>query len=145
MVNRRRGDDRHAPRTPPTPHRSREQHMTAIIEAVGLTKHYGEVHALDGLDLVAESGRVTALLGPNGAGKTTFISAVATLLRPTSGQLRVAGIDVLANPKQVRKVIGLAGQFASVEPAMTGLENLEMVAKLFGRTGRDVKRVAADV
>jgi daunorubicin resistance ABC transporter ATP-binding subunit len=119
--------------------------MTAIIEAVGLTKHYGEVHALDGLDLVAESGRVTALLGPNGAGKTTFISAVATLLRPTSGQLRVAGIDVLANPKQVRKVIGLAGQFASVEPAMTGLENLEMVAKLFGRTGRDVKRVAADV
>jgi daunorubicin resistance ABC transporter ATP-binding subunit len=119
--------------------------MTAIIEAVGLTKHYGEVHALDGLDLVAESGRVTALLGPNGAGKTTFISAVASLLRPTSGQLRVAGIDVLANPKQVRKVIGLAGQFASVEPAMTGLENLEMVAKLFGRTGRDVKRVAADV
>jgi ABC-2 type transport system ATP-binding protein len=119
--------------------------MTAIIEAVGLTKHYGEVHALDGLDLVAESGRVTALLGPNGAGKTTFISAVATLLRPTSGSLHVAGIDVLANPKQVRKVIGLAGQFASVEPAMTGLENLEMVAKLFGRTGRDVKRVAADV
>ena len=59
--------------------------MPPIIEAHGLTKHFGDVHALAGLDLVAESGRVTALLGPNGAGKTTFISAVATLLRPDSG------------------------------------------------------------
>src|SRR3954462_5478203 len=108
-----------------------EQHMSAIIEAKGLTKHFGEVRALDGLDLVAESGRVTALLGPNGAGKTTFISAVATLLRPTSGDLFVAGIDVHADPKRVRKVIGLAGQYASVEPAMTGRENLELVARLF--------------
>ena len=106
--------------------------MTTIIEAHGLTKTYGEVRALDGLDLVAESGRVTALLGPNGAGKTTFISAVATLVRPTSGSLRVAGIDALADPKRVRQVIGLAGQYASVEPAMTGRENLEMVARLFG-------------
>ena len=79
--------------------------MSPIIEAEGLTKHYGEIHALDGLDLTAESGRVTALLGPNGAGKTTFISAVATLLRPTSGTLRVAGVDVATEPKQVRRVI----------------------------------------
>ena len=93
--------------------------MSTIIEAHGLTKTYGEVRALDGLDLVAESGRVTALLGPNGAGKTTFISAVATLVRPTSGTLRVAGIDALADPKRVRQVIGLAGQYASVEPAPT--------------------------
>src|SRR3546814_4366913 len=99
--------------------------MSAIIEATDLHKHYGEVHALDGLNLTAESGRLTALLGPNGAGKTTFISAVATLLKPTSGILRVAGIDVAANPKAVRRVIGLAGQYASVEPAMTGRENLE--------------------
>ena len=70
--------------------------MAPIIEAEGLTKQYGEVHALDGLDLVAESGRVTALLGPNGAGKTTFISAVATLLKPTSGHLRVAGLRASA-------------------------------------------------
>ena len=119
------------PRLLPTPlaHRST---MATTIEAQGLTKHYGEVHALDGLDLVAESGRVTALLGPNGAGKTTFINAVATLLRPTSGTLRVAGIDVAADPRAVRRVIGLAGQSASVEPAMTGRENLEMVARLFG-------------
>ena len=106
--------------------------MTPIIEARGLTKRFGKVRALDGLDLVAESGRVTALLGPNGAGKTTFISAVATLLRPDAGELRVAGIDAAADPRRVRRVIGLAGQFASVEPAMTGRENLELVARLFG-------------
>lgn len=106
--------------------------MTAIIEAEGLTKHYGETHALDGLSLTAESGQLTALLGPNGAGKTTFISAVATLVRPNSGSLRVAGIDALAHPDQVRQVIGLAGQYASVEPAMSGRENLVMVGRLFG-------------
>jgi len=106
--------------------------MTAMIEAVGLTKHYGDTRALDGLSLTAESGQLTALLGPNGAGKTTFISAVATLLRPTSGSLRVAGIDALAQPDRVRQVIGLAGQYASVEPAMSGRENLVMVGRLFG-------------
>ena len=106
--------------------------MTPIIEAHGLTKRFGDVDALDGLDLVAESGHVTALLGPNGAGKTTFVSAVATLLRPDGGEIRVAGIDACAEPKRVREIIGLAGQYASVEPAMTGIENLRMVARLFG-------------
>jgi daunorubicin resistance ABC transporter ATP-binding subunit len=119
--------------------------MPPIIEASRLTKHFGEVHALDGLDLTAESGRLTALLGPNGAGKTTFISAVATLLRPTGGTLRVAGIDALAHPKEVRRVIGLAGQYASVEPAMTGRENLEMVGRLFGLDKREVKQAASAV
>lgn len=119
--------------------------MSVIIEAVGLIKLYGDVRALDGLDLVAESGRVTALLGPNGAGKTTFISAVATLLRPTAGSLRVAGIDVLADPRSVRSVIGLAGQSASVEPAMTGRENLEMIARLFGLDRRRCKTAASQV
>ncbi len=119
--------------------------MTTIIEAQGLTKCYGEVHALDGLDLTAESGRVTALLGPNGAGKTTFINAVATLLRPTSGSLRVAGIDVARDPKAVRQVIGLAGQSASVEPAMTGRENLQMVARLFGLDRREAHTESGSV
>ncbi|WP_421120628.1 ATP-binding cassette domain-containing protein [Aquihabitans daechungensis] len=119
--------------------------MAPIIEAHGLTKHFGDTHALAGLDLVAESGQVTALLGPNGAGKTTFISAVATLLRPDAGTLRVAGIDVLANPKAVRQVIGLAGQYASVEPAMTGLENLRMVARLFGLSKEESADAAVDV
>jgi daunorubicin resistance ABC transporter ATP-binding subunit len=119
--------------------------MPPIIEATGLTKHYGEVHALDGLDLQAESGRVTALLGPNGAGKTTFISAVATLLKPTSGELRVAGIDALRDPKAVRRTIGLAGQYASVEEAMTGYENVEMVARLFGLDKAAAKRSSHEV
>ncbi|HEV2310764.1 MAG TPA: ATP-binding cassette domain-containing protein [Acidimicrobiia bacterium] len=119
--------------------------MTPIIEAAGLTKHFGDVRALDGLDLVAESGHVTAVLGPNGAGKTTFVSAVATLLRPDSGEIRVAGIDALAEPKRVREVIGLAGQSASVEPAMTGTENLRMVARLFGLSRREARSAAAAV
>jgi daunorubicin resistance ABC transporter ATP-binding subunit len=119
--------------------------MTPIIEAHGVTKHFGDVEALAGLDLVAESGHVTALLGPNGAGKTTFVSAVATLLRPDGGEIRVAGIDVCAEPKRVREVIGLAGQYASVEPAMTGTENLRMVARLFGLSRRDAATAAANV
>ena len=119
--------------------------MAPIIEAERLTKHFGKVRAIDGLDLVAESGRITALLGPNGAGKTTFISAVATLVRPTSGTLRVAGIDVVAEPKRVRRVIGLAGQYASVEPAMTGRENLELVARLFGLDRRAARTAAREV
>jgi len=116
--------------------------MAPIIEARGLHKHFGDVHALDGLDLTAESGRVTALLGPNGAGKTTFIRAVATLSKPSAGILRVAGIDAAAHPERVRRVIGLAGQHASTEAAMTGRENLEMVGRLFG-IGRRAARTAA--
>jgi ABC-2 type transport system ATP-binding protein len=119
--------------------------MPPIIEAEGLTKRFGDVRALDGLDLTADSGHVTALLGPNGAGKTTFVSAVATLLRPDSGTIRVAGVDARSDPKRVREIIGLAGQYASVEPAMTGTENLRMVARLFGLGRRDAQRAADEV
>jgi ABC-2 type transport system ATP-binding protein len=116
--------------------------VTPILEASGLTKRFGRTQALAGLDLVANPGRVVALLGPNGAGKTTFVRAVATLLRPDAGTLQVAGIDVLRQPARVRQVIGLAGQFAAVEQAMTGRENLEMVGRLFG-LGHKRARVAA--
>jgi ABC-2 type transport system ATP-binding protein len=119
--------------------------MTPIVEARGLTKRFGDVEALAGLDLVAYPGRVTALLGPNGAGKTTFISAVATLLRPDDGELRVAGIDVTSEPQRVRQTIGLAGQFASVEPAMTGRENLVFVGRLFGLDRDEARSAAAAV
>jgi ABC-2 type transport system ATP-binding protein len=119
--------------------------MMPIVEAHGLTKRFGDVDALDGLDVVAESGHVTALLGPNGAGKTTFISAVATLLRPDAGEVRVGGVDAVSEPRRVRRIIGLAGQFASVEPAMTGTENLEMVARLFGLGRRQARTAAAGV
>jgi ABC-2 type transport system ATP-binding protein len=119
--------------------------MSAIIEAAGLTKRYGKATALAGLDLVAEAGEVTAVLGPNGAGKTTFVRAVATLLRPDGGTLRVAGIDALAQPRQVRQVIGLAGQHAAVDAALTGQENLELVARLYGQDRRTAKASAAVV
>src|SRR5262249_18309721 len=108
--------------------------VTPIVEARGLPKPFGPTPAPAGLALVASPGRVVALLGPNGAGKTTLVRAVATLLRPDAGSLHVAGIDALRHPARVRQVIGLAGQFAAVEPAMTGRENLEMVGRLFGLT-----------
>ena len=107
------------------------------IEAAGLRKHYGDVHALAGLDLIAPAGQVTVVLGPNGAGKTTFVKAVATLLRPDAGTLQVGGIDAIRNPQQVRRTIGLAGQTAAVEPALTGRENLVMIARLFGHNRTD--------
>jgi ABC-2 type transport system ATP-binding protein len=119
--------------------------VTPILEARGLTKRFGRTQALAGLDLVAEPGRVVALLGPNGAGKTTFVRAVATLLRPDAGSLQVAGIDALRHPARVRQVIGLAGQFAAVEPAMSGRENLEMVGRLFGLKHERARAAAAAV
>ena len=118
---------------------------TPIVEASSLTKSFGKVQALAGLDLVAESGQVVAVLGPNGAGKTTFVRTVATLVRPDGGQLRVAGIDAARHPGRVRQVIGLAGQYAAVEPAMTGRENVTMVARLYGQTRRQAKANAAVV
>jgi ABC-2 type transport system ATP-binding protein len=119
--------------------------MTMAVEAQGLVKHYGKTRALDGLDLAAERGQVVAVLGPNGAGKTTFVRAVATLLRLDAGVLHVAGHDAARDPAAVRRVIGLAGQFAAVEPAMTGRENLEMVARLFGLGRQAARRSAQDV
>jgi ABC-2 type transport system ATP-binding protein len=119
--------------------------MTAAIEAVGLHKRFGKTAALDGLDLVAERGQVLAMLGPNGAGKTTFVRTVATLLRPDAGELRVGGYDVRREPAAVRRTVGLAGQYAAVEPAMTGRENIQMVARLFGQRRRSARANAAKV
>jgi ABC-2 type transport system ATP-binding protein len=117
--------------------------MAAIIEASGVVKRFGKTVALDGLDLVAEQGVILAILGPNGAGKTTFVRSIATLIKPDAGTLRVFGHDVVREPEAVRQTIGLAGQFAAVEPAMTGRENLEMVARLFGQNKRASKENAA--
>jgi ABC-2 type transport system ATP-binding protein len=119
--------------------------MTPTIEANGLTKRFGKTVALDGLDLVAEPGQVLAVLGPNGAGKTTFVRTVATLLRPDAGELRVAGHDVRREPRAVRRAIGLAGQSAAVEPAMTGRENLELIARLYGQDRRSARANSAKV
>jgi ABC-2 type transport system ATP-binding protein len=119
--------------------------MASTIYAQGLAKRFGKTRALDGLELRAEPGQVTALLGPNGAGKTTFVRAVATLLRLDSGTLQVFGRDVRREPEQVRRLIGLAGQYAAVEPAMSGRENLEMVARLYGQNRRTARTSAQRV
>ncbi|WP_427015834.1 ATP-binding cassette domain-containing protein [Pseudarthrobacter sp. P1] len=106
-----------------------------IIEARSLVKTYrakgGRVHALDGLDLHAPEGTVEALLGPNGAGKTTVVKILATLVRPDSGTAVIDGIDVLKDPKAVRRIIGVSGQYAAVDENLTGFENLEMVGRLY--------------
>ena len=112
---------------------------TPTIEALGLRRRFGSTAALDGLDLVAEPGQVVAVLGPNGAGKSTFVRAVATLLPLDEGSLRVIGHDVRRDPGSVRREIALAGQFAAVEPAMTGRENLQMVARLTGLDRRTAR------
>ncbi|MFZ0664927.1 MAG: ATP-binding cassette domain-containing protein [Acidimicrobiales bacterium] len=116
-----------------------------LLEARGLTVRFGSVTALDGLDLVAPPDEVLAVLGPNGAGKTTFVKAVATLVKPSGGQLQVRGNDVSRDQTAVRRDIGLAGQFAAVEPTMTGRENLEMTARLFGHSKRSARSAASVV
>src|SRR5271168_178338 len=107
--------------------------MHALIEADGLTKSFGKVQALAELTLTLPAGQPVAILGPNGAGKTTFIRMVATLLTPDTGTLVVNGHDVVRDPMEVRRMIGLAGQSAAVEEMMTGRENLVMVARLYGQ------------
>jgi ABC-2 type transport system ATP-binding protein len=116
-----------------------------LIEAHDLTVRFGKVTALDRLELSARPGSVLAVLGPNGAGKTTFVRCVATLVRPDSGRLWVRGQDVVREAAKVRRDIGLAGQFAAVEAAMTGRENLEMTARLFGHGRIAARRAAAAV
>jgi ABC-2 type transport system ATP-binding protein len=117
-----------------------------IIEVDGLVKTFrGGVRALDGLSLRVPAGVVYGLLGPNGAGKTTLIRVLATLLPYEAGTARVAGLDVRADPAAVRTRIGLAGQYAAVDDYLTGRENVEMVGLLYGLTGREARRRAAEV
>ena len=109
--------------------------MTDVIRARGLVKRYGEVTALDGLDLTVPEGTVLGLLGPNGAGKTTAVRVLTTLLTADEGSATVAGIDVFADPRGVRERIGLSGQYAAVDEYLTGFENLDMIGRLY-RLGR---------
>lgn len=111
--------------------------MDEIIKITGLTKRYGEVVALNRLDLGVKTGSVLALLGPNGAGKTTAIRVLTTLLEADEGEVHVAGIDVRRDPDRVRELIGLSGQTAAVDEHLTGFENLDMVGRLYhlGRKG----------
>ena len=106
--------------------------MTSLhpIEATGLVKRYGEKTALDGIDISVPAGTVTAVLGPNGAGKTTAVRILTTLSVADEGSAVVAGFDVKAAPTEVRRRIGLAAQDATIDPLLTGFENLVMIAEL---------------
>ena len=119
--------------------------MPGAIHAEGLVKTFGDVRALDGVDLDVQEGTVLGLLGPNGAGKTTAVRVLTTLLQPDSGTAVVAGVDVLKHPNEVRRLIGLSGQFAAVDEYLTGRENLQMVGQLYQMTARDAKARAAQL
>jgi ABC-2 type transport system ATP-binding protein len=113
-----------------------------MIRTSGLVKRFGEVTALDGLDLVVPRGTVLGLLGPNGAGKTTAVRILTTLIEPDGGTASVAGLDVRREPDKVRKRIGLSGQNAAVDEHLTGYENLDMVGRLY-HLGRAKSRARA--
>jgi len=113
--------------------------MTNAIEASGLVKRFGKTTALAGVDLVARPGTVLGVLGPNGAGKTTAVRILGTLLRPDGGQALVCGYDVERQAHQVRQLIGLTGQYASVDEGLSGVNNLIMIGRLLGVSRRHAR------
>jgi len=119
--------------------------MTNAIEATGLVKRFGKTTALAGVDLVARPGTVLGVLGPNGAGKTTAVRILATLLRADGGQARVCGYDVARQAHQVRQLIGLTGQYASVDEGLSGINNLIMIGRLLGQSRRGARARATEL
>ena len=119
--------------------------MNSVIQVDALGKSFGATRALDGVDLVVRRGTVLGLLGPNGSGKTTTVRVLATLLRPDSGRACVLGHDVVAEPEAVRARIGLTGQYAAVDEALSGTDNLVLVARLLDLSRREACRSAAEL
>ncbi|MFD9475605.1 MULTISPECIES: ATP-binding cassette domain-containing protein [Streptomyces] len=115
------------------------------VEVRGLVKHYGETKALDGVDLDVREGTVLGVLGPNGAGKTTLVRCLSTLIVPDAGTARVAGYDVIRQPRQLRRTIGLTGQYASVDEKLSGWENLYMIGRLLDLSRKDARRRADEM
>ncbi|MFE0102188.1 ATP-binding cassette domain-containing protein [Streptomyces sp. NPDC059009] len=115
------------------------------VEVRGLVKHYGETKALDGVDLDVREGTVLGVLGPNGAGKTTLVRVLSTLIQPDAGSAFVAGYDVVRQPRQLRRQIGLTGQYASVDEKISGFENLYMIGRLLDLSRADSKRRAGEL
>ncbi|MFP4636137.1 MAG: ATP-binding cassette domain-containing protein [Nitriliruptoraceae bacterium] len=118
---------------------------TPAIRTASLTRRYDDVVALDGVDLTVEPGSVVGLLGHNGAGKTTLVRILTTLLQPTDGTAEVCGFDVTASPTEVRARIGLTGQYVAVDEALTGRENIELVARLLGLPPAQVRARAGEL
>jgi ABC-2 type transport system ATP-binding protein len=116
----------------------------AAVAAEGLGKRFGPVPALGGVDLELPAGGVPGLLGPNGAGKTTTVRILATLLKPGRGRARVAGFDATEHPQAVRRLIGLSGQYAAVDPFLTGEEHLAMIGRLYGLFRRAARQRIAE-
>ena len=114
------------------------------VEAHGLVKTFGDNRAVDGVDLSIRTGSVYGVLGPNGAGKTTTISMLATLLRPDAGEARVFGHDVVREAQVVRQLIGVTGQYASVDETLSATENLVIFSRLLGLGRAESRRKAAD-
>src|SRR3954451_15888513 len=119
--------------------------MDFTIEAEGLRKRFGETQALDGVDLAARPGSVLGVLGPNGAGKTTAVRILATLISADAGSARVGGHDVAREPGKVREVIGLTGQYASVDELLTGEQNLVMIGQLLDLSGKQARARAREL
>jgi len=119
--------------------------MSLAIRAEGLVKKYGKTTALDGVDLEVPQGKVVGVLGPNGAGKTTMVRILATLLRPDAGRAFVKGYDVLKDPVRVRGLIGLTGQYASVDEDLSGTENLVLIGRLLELSKPDARKRAAEL
>ncbi|MFI6919409.1 ATP-binding cassette domain-containing protein [Nonomuraea spiralis] len=119
--------------------------MTYAIEAEGLVKRYGDKAALDGVDLRVRTGSVLGVLGPNGAGKTTAVRVLATLAVPDAGHATVGGYDVTTQARRVRELIGLTGQYASVDEKLTGTQNLVLVGRLLGLSRQRARARAAEL
>ena len=115
------------------------------IEARGLVKHFGSTKAVDGVDLVVPTGTVYGVLGPNGAGKTTAVRMLATLLRPDAGQAKVFGHDVVTDSVAVRSLVGVTGQYASVDEDLSATENLIVFSRLLGKSRRASRQRASDL
>ncbi|WP_030780508.1 ATP-binding cassette domain-containing protein [Streptomyces sp. NRRL S-920] len=111
----------------------------SAVTVRGLVKHYGETKALDGVDLDVREGTVLGVLGPNGAGKTTLVRCLSTLVTPDAGSALVAGYDVVRQPRQLRRVIGLTGQYAAVDEKLSGRENLYMIGRLLDLTRKEAR------
>ncbi len=118
---------------------------TAAITIKNLTKSFKDLHVLKGIDLTIERGTMLALLGPNGAGKTTTVKILSTLLKPDGGEVFVNGFDVVKDADDVRKNIGLTGQYAAIDEYLTGRENLEMMGRLYHLSKADSKRRAEEL